>query len=783
MNKQTKDKLKQLIADGKTEQAIKELRCLRLTEEEIIIVNLISADFKNLQKQIILDLSKREDLDIKQRKINYRLLLFINSIEKDIESNKQKEKTTQPSSSPSKHNQNSPSLQEYIEECYKTRNPYLDLRGYELQEIPEEVYDMHWVEALDLSSSDYFENSFRGMFKKRMLDLIWKSQESNNLRAKLLGIYFDMMQNWTKYIQHNTALSRKNEITHLDERITRLSNLRVLILADNLLSELPPFIGQLSNLQFLSLSHNQLSKIPASIGQLHQLQILSLANNTLRNIPTEIGELKSLQFLDLPNNLLQKLPTSLSKLKELQFLDLANNHLKNIPNHLTQLIRLHVLTLANNHIEKIPAHIGQLKELQVLSFAGNKLQRLPTYFGQLQELKVLSLANNRLAKVPTCLAELQYLRFLYLANNQLKEIPSQIAFLQNLHFLYLGYNQLQHFPLGITHLSKLQILDLAHNQISQIPLEITELKKLSSLAISNNLLQKLAKEIIFMPSLQTLYLAGNPLQGIPNEIFNKKRVSGKWEKGIWTTAENILDPVREHFHSIQKGAQRLFETKLLILGEGGVGKTSLQYKLKNNAFIASEGNPKSTEGIVIVPHSYKSIWQGNNETFKLNIWDFGGQEVYHATHQFFLTKHSIYLLVWDSRKDVRQSGFEYWLNIIRLQGGKSPVLIVKNIFDRRDTAIPQNEWRAAFENVKEFLTVNCSAPSGQSSGIESLWTAIKYHVGKIGRVGELWGQNRIAVRHALEVEAENRPFISYEKYLEICRNVGRNRARKRSSSP
>ncbi|MEZ4645209.1 MAG: hypothetical protein R3E31_21165 [Chloroflexota bacterium] len=27
------------------------------------------------------------------------------------------------------------------------------------------------------------------------------------------------------------------------------------------------------------------------------------------------------------------------------------------------------------------------------------------------------------------------------------------------------------------------------------------------------------------------------------------------------------------------------------------------------------------------------------------MWDFGGQSVYHATHQFFLTKSSVYVLV------------------------------------------------------------------------------------------------------------------------------------------
>ncbi len=755
MNKETKDKLKQLIADGKTEQAIQELLCLDINEGDKNTVSLISSRLKKFQQKKSRGILSTDEIIRIENQINSDLIELINSFEENQE-----------------QNHSSSLLQNYLTECRKTRNPYIDLRGYSLTKIPSEVYDMDWIEVLDLSSSHFFENSFRGMFKKSMLDLIWKSKKTSNIRENLLGIYFKLMHSWTKYIKDHSTPIQKNEITNLDNRITQLPNLRILILADNQITTLPSFIGQLTNLEFLSLSNNRLNTIPSSIGQLQKLKALCLANNVLDELPVETGELKNLRFLDLPNNLLQKLPTSLSTLYELQFLDLANNQLKQIPDHLTQLNRLHVLTLANNHLEKIPTHIGRLKELQVLSLAGNKLQKIPTYFGQLHELKVLSLASNKLSQIPKCISRLQYLRFLYLANNNIKEIPSSISFLQNLRFLYLADNQLQNFPSEIIHLSELQILDLANNQISQIPIEITNLKKLTSLAISSNHLQDLAQEIVLMQNLQTLYLAGNPLSNIPNAIFDRKRTRGKWEKGIWTTTENILTQVREHFLSIKKGAKRLFEAKLLILGEGGVGKTSLQYKLKNNSFIAGQGNPQSTEGIVIVPHSYESIWEGQNEKFKLNIWDFGGQEVYHATHQFFLTQHSIYLLVWDSRKDVRQSHFEYWLNIIRLRGGNSSVLIVKNVFDKRNISIPQEEWRTAFKNVKEFITVNCSIPAGESSGIDNLWTAIKYHVGKLERIGELWGQNRIAIRQALEVIAEDRPFISFKEYLDICREVG-----------
>ncbi len=53
--------------------------------------------------------------------------------------------------------------------------------------------------------------------------------------------------------------------------------------------------------------------------------------------------------------------------------------------------------------------------------------------------------------------------------------------------------------------------------------------------------------------------------------------------------------------------------------------------------------------------------KGEGEPIKLNIWDFGGQEIQHSTHQFFLTTRSLYLLVVDARKGDQISNIEYWL--------------------------------------------------------------------------------------------------------------------------
>ena len=50
----------------------------------------------------------------------------------------------------------------------------------------------------------------------------------------------------------------------------------------------------------------------------------------------------------------------------------------------------------------------------------------------------------------------------------------------------------------------------------------------------------------------------------------------------------------------------------------------------------------------------------------------------HATHQFFLTKRSAYVLVLGSRAGEIEGRLEYWLKMTHSYGGTSPVIVVLN---------------------------------------------------------------------------------------------------------
>jgi internalin A len=73
-----------------------------------------------------------------------------------------------------------------------------------------------------------------------------------------------------------------------------------------------------------------------------------------------------------------------------------------------------------------------------------------------------------------------------------------------------------------------------------------------------------------------------------------------------------------------------FDAKVLLVGEGNVGKTSLVASLLGAPFVV---NRETTHGIEIHPLTLRH--PGLEVDMTVRTWDFGGQEVYRITHQFF----------------------------------------------------------------------------------------------------------------------------------------------------
>jgi internalin A len=152
----------------------------------------------------------------------------------------------------------------------------------------------------------------------------------------------------------------------------------------------------------------------------------------------------------------------------------------------------------------------------------------------------------------------------------------------------------------------------------------------------------------------------------------------------------------------------------------------------------------------------------NSKDVRLNVWDFGGQEIYHATHQFFLTKRSLYLLVCNCRTSEDENRIEYWLKLIESFGGQSPVIIVGNKKDAQPLDINRKALRKKYPNIKSILETSCQT----NEGIDDLRTAITHEVGQLNDVYNLLPLSWFEVKEHLE--AMDKDFISYSEYIGIC---------------
>ena len=490
-----------------------------------------------------------------------------------------------------------------------------------------------------------------------------------------------------------------------------IGNRIVPLIVGNRLQSLPPELANLVNLRKLDISGNPWEKIPDVITQLRHLEQLTLIRLDLNEFPELITQLVNLTQLYLSDNQLTQVPESITKLVNLTQLDLSFNQLTQVPESITKLVNLTQLDLSFNQLTQVPESITQLVNLTQLDLSGNQLTQVPESITQLVNLTKLDLSRNQLTQVPESISQLVNLTQLDLSRNQLTQVPESITQLVNLTQLYLSRNQLTQVPESITQLVNLTQLYLSFNQLTQVPESITQLVNLTQLNLSANQITEIPNWLEELPNLNKLDLRQNPLPISPEILGLPKPYP---EPG---SIEKIFNYCRQ----LRSGnVLPLNEAKLLLIGQGSVGKTSLIKRLIDNTF---DPNQSQTDGLNVTTWTIHV----NSKDVRLNVWDFGGQEIYHATHQFFLTKRSLYLLVCNCRTSEEENRIEYWLKLIDSFGGQSPVIIVGNKKDEQPLDINRRALREKYPNIKAIIETSC--PISEDDGIDELRQAITREVG------------------------------------------------------
>ncbi|MCB0631878.1 MAG: TIR domain-containing protein, partial [Lewinella sp.] len=163
-------------------------------------------------------------------------------------------------------------------------------------------------------------------------------------------------------------------------------------------------------------------------------------------------------------------------------------------------------------------------------------------------------------------------------------------------------------------------------------------------------------------------------------------------------------------------------------------------------------------------HGIKIIKEHFNfqrQKFNVNFWDFGGQEIMHATHQFFLTKRCLYLLVLDSRKDEKA---EYWLHYIQSFGRDAPVVMVLNKIDEYPSFDVNRKFLSKkYGNIQAYHKVSCRT----DEGLTDLKKYLMDLLWNLELRSTTFPREWLKVKMSLETMKED--YISYAQYQALCK--------------
>jgi internalin A len=490
------------------------------------------------------------------------------------------------------------------------------------------------------------------------------------------------------------------------------------------------------------LSHLSLWTLPSEIFDECNIESLDLYDNNLTGLPETVCQLSSLTFLDASSNRLSSLPKNFGALQNLSSLSLQENNLRVLPRDFFQLKKLKILDLSDNKLTVLPSAIGNMQDLEKLDLSDNPIVELPSTVGRLSKLRVLRLGRTGLTVVPSAIGNMQDLEELDLSDNPIVELPSTVGRLSKLRVLRLGRTGLTSLPKAISRLRNLQELDLSGASLTELPPQIGKLERLQVLYLSNNRLTRLPKELADLSDSVVIDFDLNPLEEPLPLLIGR----GTFELFTYLRSLDVGEPQ--------------YEAKVLLIGEGNVGKSSLVAALLGQPFIENRPTTHGIElGTLHIKHPRLRV------AMTLNTWDFGGQEVYRITHQFFFSARSLYIVVWRPREGQEENAIEAWCERIRLRvGDEARILIVATHCEERRAELDYPYLKQKFGDM---LAGHFVVDNRTGRGIDSLRRAIAKKASKLPQMGELMNPRWTSAQE--EVASLRGYQIPYWQFESICR--------------
>ena len=486
-----------------------------------------------------------------------------------------------------------------------------------------------------------------------------------------------------------------------------------------------------------------------------------------------LENLVKLKHFDVSSTKVRDL-TPLSNFKQLQCIKISNTKVRDL-NPLINLSQLRVLNISS-------AQVNNIKPLENLI----NIEMLSIYDNMICDLKPLEKLVN--------------LHSLLAYRNEISQLIP-LSGLINLRNLFISRNPISDLS-PISGLTNLRRLEIFGNEVSDL-LPLQNLQALESLFAPNNNISDI-KGIEKLVNLKTINICENPVNDLtPLKNLVEKGAKLKWERGLGggngIYVENCpLD--KALIAAIKKGSEavtnyfnkpkkRLFEARVLLLGEPRAGKTTLRRKLKSsNAPMPTV--VESTKAFEIEVEPYPCIVHKGEEKNKMiyHLWDFGGQDYYRLLHQLFVAEQSVYIIVTDTDRNKNEEEIDFWLDTIQRlgkdkKGQYSPVILFQNPKTNRegndfiDLKKRYPFWQQSEQFVINLNSITENTEVYDKKELERFKRFKKYleeSFCKLEHIGKEMPTQWINVRKAL-VKYEKDNWVSVETFYKVCELKGINK--------
>lgn len=289
-------------------------------------------------------------------------------------------------------------------------------------------------------------------------------------------------------------------------------------------------------------------------------------------------------------------------------------------------------------------------------------------------------------------------------------------------------------------------------------------------------------------TLRHLWIANNRFRNVPIDLLSSGDVR------LWATYSERLSDTR----------QLIPLAKVVLLGEGGAGKSHLRRRLFEQQESYYNAAEPRTSGVDVAVDTAGLPVTFEEVALRLSVWDFGGQRHLHGTHRLFMAgARTAYVIVCDATRSRAENRLDYWLRFVRNEASdRCPIVIAVTKCDasaqengkssRRLEHLDARVLRAEHGIASDvfFDVVEALGWSGDASprARDRSWcrhcTAIEWLDRAVRHA--LWGAPELDTRYEPavaevvewlrrelgEAEGEERPYIDRRSFDRACNKHG-----------